>query len=222
MNYNRSRTIDQTHLVWLSYDEANQGQAYITDSLRKINDSDAPPISSSFGNVIGNQLSVDTQVLAQSFAGEPIVHADFTWGDHTHLSEYALSSPVIAPGASNILTLYWQGLREADLKYDLFVHILDAQGQPITQLVEPIIKEDKLYYQNRIGLVPEQQLLWMGADVSPGLYLLRIGLRPASAYLLPVPRMRIRLRLPHFMFRLMAAILVSQKYNSKLFWGNKR
>ncbi|HXV42275.1 MAG TPA: hypothetical protein VEC96_04395, partial [Anaerolineae bacterium] len=162
--------------VWLSRDEMKQGVAYLTRFQREPDLAFKQPILGSRGDSIGGSQRIDETMLASMYLENPVVVSPFNWGDHIHLGGYNLAAPFLTAGEPGMLTFYWQGLREADLDYKIFIQILDDLGEPISQLEEAIIKEDIQYYENRLGFVAQSHLFWTGPETPAGLYLLRVGL----------------------------------------------
>jgi hypothetical protein len=95
-----------------------------------------------------------------------------------------------ALGADNTftLTLYWQALRAPQGDYKAFVHLLDEQGEQITQ--DDAIPRDGRYptWAWQPGdLVPDTHQLTLPGPLPPGRYYLAVGLyHPQSGDRLPV------------------------------------
>jgi hypothetical protein len=66
-----------------------------------------------------------------SFAVEPRRAVDAVWDDQISLSGYRLVH--FEPGVQAHAFLWWQTLREPEKNYNTFVHLLDANGQMLTQ-----------------------------------------------------------------------------------------
>jgi hypothetical protein len=110
------------------------------------------------------------------FKEESVASTPWVLGDHIRLAGYEPGSQVVTTPQPGFLTLYWQGLKDSDLAYHTFIQILNARGEPVTQLNEPVIRDPKQYYSNRIGLVYQQHSFWLGPDAPSGIYLVRVGL----------------------------------------------
>jgi len=54
-------------------------------------------------------------------------------GDQVQLLGYDLPSERARPGDRISLTLYWQSLKQMDISYTVFVHILDSEGHMVGQ-----------------------------------------------------------------------------------------
>ncbi|MBN1934788.1 MAG: glycosyltransferase family 39 protein [Anaerolineae bacterium] len=65
------------------------------------------------------------------FAVEPRSEINARWGDQVALTAYRQVH--FEPGTQAHLFLWWQTLRHPDENYNTFVHLLDADGQMITQ-----------------------------------------------------------------------------------------
>lgn len=90
---------------------------------------------------------------------------------------YDLSTDRIQPGQELRLTLYWQALASLREEYTVFVHLLDRENSPGGQDDAPPMKG--LYptiYWKEEEIVPDEHRLIIPADVSPGRYLLEVGI----------------------------------------------
>ncbi|HNS38873.1 MAG TPA: 6-pyruvoyl-tetrahydropterin synthase-related protein [Promineifilum sp.] len=63
----------------------------------------------------------------------PAISTHVNFGDQIILLGYNASAASLRPGATLDLTLYWQAQRSLDIDYQVFVHILDANGVLVAQ-----------------------------------------------------------------------------------------
>jgi hypothetical protein len=66
-----------------------------------------------------------------AFSIEPRTAIDAAWDDQISLSAYSLNH--FDPGRQAHIVLWWKTLRRPDKNYSVFVHLVDAKGQMITQ-----------------------------------------------------------------------------------------
>lgn len=106
----------------------------------------------------------------------PAVEHYVNFGDQIALLGYNSATQTAAPGETIELTLYWQALRALDIEYQVFVHVLDSDGQLVAQ-------SDKLnpgdFPTRRWPLdkyVPDEHALALPADLPPGDYTIATGL----------------------------------------------
>jgi hypothetical protein len=65
------------------------------------------------------------------FVLEPRTAIDAVWDGQVALSAYYV--PTLSPGDRESIVLWWRALQHPDQDYSVFVHLLDAQGEIITQ-----------------------------------------------------------------------------------------
>ncbi len=106
----------------------------------------------------------------------PAEEKNVNFGDQIALLGYNASGDSFAPGDTLDLTLYWQALRKLDIDYQVFVHLLDSEGNLVAQ-------SDKLnpgeFPTRRWPLdryVPDEHRLTLPADLPPGEYTVATGL----------------------------------------------
>ena len=106
----------------------------------------------------------------------PAVDHYVNFGDQIALLGYNTVTETAAPGDTLELTLYWQALRELEIDYQVFVHVLDSAGELVAQ-------SDKLnpgdFPTRRWPLdkyVPDAHSLALPADLPPGDYTVATGL----------------------------------------------
>lgn len=63
----------------------------------------------------------------------PAVAHHVNFGDQIALLGYNTSATSLKPGDGLDLTLYWQAKRPLDISYQVFVHVLDGNGDPVAQ-----------------------------------------------------------------------------------------
>ena len=113
---------------------------------------------------------------------------DMRVGSVARLVGYDLSTTTVSPGEQITVTLYWQALASADTEYTVFVHLLDAAGRFRGQRDAP--PGDGAFPTT--GWIPDEYItdihtLTIPADVSPGTYMLQVGMYlPSTNARLPV------------------------------------
>jgi hypothetical protein len=122
------------------------------------------------------------------FSARPAENKTFAnFGDQIALIGYDLESKVYNPGDQVDLTLYWKAMNPQDINYQVFVHLIDANGNLVTQ-------SDKLnpgdYPTRRWPLdkyVRDAHKLALPTGMAAGDYLISVGLWVASdGWRLPV------------------------------------
>ena len=98
------------------------------------------------------------------------------FGDQIGLLGYNASGETFAPGDTLDLTLYWQAQRALEIDYQVFVHLLDSEGNLVAQ-------SDKLnpgeFPTRRWPLdryVPDEHRVALPDDLPPGGYTVTTGL----------------------------------------------
>jgi hypothetical protein len=107
---------------------------------------------------------------------ETAVPIDATFGNQILLTSYELIGN-LEPGATVIPRLYWEALRPPDDNYNVFVHLLDENGQLVAN-------HDGAPFYGRYPsrawepdyIVPDEHPLTLPADLAPGRYRLNVGL----------------------------------------------
>ncbi|HLF29289.1 MAG TPA: glycosyltransferase family 39 protein [Anaerolineae bacterium] len=66
-------------------------------------------------------------------ADDPETRVEFRLGDRIWLDGYSLLTPVVAPGDTVQLVLFWRCEDRVDQRYKVFVHILDPDGAIVAQ-----------------------------------------------------------------------------------------
>jgi hypothetical protein len=90
-----------------------------------------------------------------------------TFGDAVRLVGYQSSAPVVQPGQTLLLTLYWQGARPIQTDYTLFVHLLDE--------ADLIVAQRDVFHGP--GVYPTSQ--WTAGELFADTYALRL---PRTAF----------------------------------------
>jgi len=89
--------------------------------------------TSAQGQSLGDNVRFEALNLAPAHAG-PIPNAMWvSLGDEIALVGYNVDKRLVGPGETIHLTLYWQALRPMGENYSVFTHLLDAQGERVTQ-----------------------------------------------------------------------------------------
>jgi hypothetical protein len=86
-------------------------------------------------------------------------------------------SPLVKPGESVALTLYWQAQREMDTSYKVFVHLYDGEGGILTQRDRlPGLGARPTSAWEEGEILADRYYVPIGADVPAGRYQLAVGL----------------------------------------------
>jgi 4-amino-4-deoxy-L-arabinose transferase-like glycosyltransferase len=112
------------------------------------------------------------------------VNADF---DHRlNLVGYALSEN-LASAKSYSVTLYWSFTQLIQQGFKVFVHLLDARGNVVAGVDEPMGKEFHASLLPLAQTIPDEHVLQIPAGIAPGKYSLEIGIYlPANDSRLPI------------------------------------
>lgn len=164
------------YYVWLTRDGPGSGVAHLFHAGAGMSGGAANIVQGRRKNEIGLKRPVEAATGTQLIAQDEMITTSFSFDDHIRLGGYELSPPLIEAGRPGVLTLYWRGLQDEDLGYNLFIQILNERGEPVTQLEEPVFDNLTQYYENRPGFLIRSHLFWLGRETPPGLYLLRLGL----------------------------------------------
>jgi len=114
--------------------------------------------------------------------------ADVTIGENIHLLGYRLETREPRPGSVLHLTLYWQADETPRDAYQVFVHLIDEDGQLWAQQDQvPGAGEAPTTGWLPGEVVADQIALPIGAETPPGRYRLLVGLYDASGERLPLP-----------------------------------
>jgi len=98
------------------------------------------------------------------------------FGDQIALLGYHAGGPTAVPGETVELTLFWQAQRPLDIEYQVFVHVLGPDGQPVAQS-DKINPGDFPTHRWPMGkYVPDTHRLTLPADLPPGSYPVVTGL----------------------------------------------
>ncbi len=97
-------------------------------------------------------------------------------GDQIALLGYNASDTDLRPGEPLTLTLYWQAQRKLDIDYQVFVHILDAEGVPVAQSDKLNPGEFPTHRWPLDKYVPDVHRITLPADLPPGEYTVSTGM----------------------------------------------
>ncbi|MBP9501803.1 MAG: glycosyltransferase family 39 protein [Candidatus Promineofilum sp.] len=97
-------------------------------------------------------------------------------GDQIALLGYNASDTDLRPGEPLTLTLYWQAQRKLDIDYQVFVHILDAEGVPVAQSDKLNPGEFPTHRWPLDKYVPDVHRITLPADLPPGDYTVSTGM----------------------------------------------
>jgi hypothetical protein len=103
-------------------------------------------------------------------------------GGKVSLYGYDLSTDVLRPGDTLVLTLYWQALTPMETPYTVFTHLLDESNQVRGQMDG----QPQGGARPTTGWVPQEYLrddyqLEVHADAPPGGYPIEVGMYDASS-----------------------------------------
>jgi hypothetical protein len=110
-----------------------------------------------------------------------------TFGDQIKLKSVAIGGDAM-PGGELTVTLYWEALRPPDDDYTVFVHLIDEQDKTLAGHDDrPMGGRYTTLAWLPGQLVPDEHPIALPAELSAGLYRLRVGLyRPETGDRLPV------------------------------------
>lgn len=144
---------------------------------------DGPALPVNNGDSLSLQpiTTIDRPHVFEPPAWQVTIDADFN--GQARLAGLDAPSTPIAPGGALPLTLYWQALAPFDRNWTVFVHLLDRQGQIISQQDQP---PGGGQFPTTGWLPPEyltdSYQLAIPADAAPGQYVLSIGLYDANDF----------------------------------------
>jgi len=98
------------------------------------------------------------------------------FGDQIALLGYNAPVTVAAPGDTLDLTLYWKALRPLDIEYQVFVHVLDADGLLVTQSDKINPGEFPTHRWPTDKYVPDVHRLALPDGLPTGVYTVAAGL----------------------------------------------
>ncbi len=107
-------------------------------------------------------------------AAAPLRTVNLTWPGQAQLVGYDVSPVLARPNQPLAINLYWRSLTEKTFDSRLFLQLIDAAGNPVNQWEGEAFRED-MYRWRPDGLLPTQHTLWLGSDIPPGPYLVRLG-----------------------------------------------
>ncbi|MCB0194257.1 MAG: phospholipid carrier-dependent glycosyltransferase [Anaerolineae bacterium] len=170
-------------MVWLTRDASGQGLAYVMRPQ-------PPDVFSTLtptGPAVELRNPADTDTIALFTPYESLkplsaqltdwpstAHVDYNFGDEVRLSGYEIWPSVVQPGQSPVLNLYWQSLVGQPYPRTQFVQLIDRHGNPIAQWTDSSLYDEHRWRPG--GVIPDQHIIWLGADAEPGPYLVRVGL----------------------------------------------
>ncbi|MBI2845728.1 MAG: glycosyltransferase family 39 protein [Chloroflexi bacterium] len=106
-------------------------------------------------------------------------HLDLRLGDSLQLAGYTLQEegPILSPGETLPLTLFWKALRPVEESYHVFVHLQDQEGRIVVQQDNP--PQEGKYPTNLWAtgeLIRDEYRLIIPPDTPPRSYHLTVGL----------------------------------------------
>jgi hypothetical protein len=117
-----------------------------------------------------------------------IIPTDAFLGKVAQLEGYTLNAWVIHAGDCLTLTLYWRAGVEVDTPYEVFVHLVDGQGQLVAQHDSPPANgtlPTSLWVSGE--MIIDDHTVCLPPDLEVGPYTLQVGIyNPATGGRLPV------------------------------------
>ncbi|MEW5985408.1 MAG: glycosyltransferase family 39 protein [Chloroflexota bacterium] len=167
---------------------ATPGLATLLVILYPIGRPDAPLSVTTGADPTGSDVRLTTLKISPSepLRYEPPRQVEAVFNRQYRLMGFAVSGTPVA-GRPLTITLYWEGLQPDGRTYTVFVHLLDATGQLITQADSP---PQNGRYPTSLWAVGEQVLdahtAVLPAALPPAPYSIRVGLYdPVSGQRLP-------------------------------------
>ena len=164
------------------------------------------------------------QSLGHTPAWEPAIQRE-RWAPFDEalaLTAFDLSTDQPVPGQELEVTLRWQALEQAGVAYTAFLHLLDAEGESVSGIDEPVLGG---LYQPALwpagATLADRHRLSLPPDLPPGNYRLDLGLYPTgqAEKLLPVEDGD---RLPLAMLQIgNASFLPSPSTTTEVAFGNQ-
>ncbi|MFO7917980.1 MAG: phospholipid carrier-dependent glycosyltransferase [Anaerolineae bacterium] len=100
-----------------------------------------------------------------------------TLGDIIELTGCEVHPTTLRPGQSTYVTLYWRALEDMDRNYSVFVHVLDEQGNVVTQSDGFPLEERYPTSRWQPGqLLGDRHTLSVPAGTPPGTYRFAVGM----------------------------------------------
>ncbi|MDX1522073.1 MAG: hypothetical protein R3264_10635 [Anaerolineae bacterium] len=172
-------------LVRLTRNEAGQGAAYVSrpprsDEQQLLNDTlvklTPQPFKDGFNQTIAQFVPISNlpSPISNLFDSTPLRTIGLTWADEVQLLGYDVTPPVIQPGETLTLNLYWHSLINQTFDRKLFIQLINASGEPLNQWEVDAFRED-MYRWRPDGILPSQHILPLGSDIPAGTYLIRLG-----------------------------------------------
>jgi hypothetical protein len=106
---------------------------------------------------------------------------DVQLGDHILLEGYDLPERTFAERTTIPLSLSWRALEPPDERIKVFIHLMDASGQLVSQSDGEPMVAFRPTDGWRVGeQIPDHYKVLLPPDLSPGLYTLYVGMYRAS------------------------------------------
>lgn len=152
-------------LVWLA-----GGRAYISSPLPDL------PLTTTTSHFDPLDQPLDVPRLQSLLAqAGPASESNLRFDTLMRLEGYHVTPRLVQPGGFSALDLYWRGLNTAELDGDLVVEVHGPDGRAVTQFREaPFSSAVSRWHWN--ALIPGRHLIWLGAEATPGPYVIQLGL----------------------------------------------
>ncbi len=124
----------------------------------------------------GTQVIPGTTVLLQVSSGRSLT-INATLGDVARLLTAEADRGSLRPGETLHITFRWQALRPVQNRYSVFVHLVNASGQIVTQDdSEPARGSRPTTTWTAGEVISDAHVLTVPADAAPGEYRVLVGL----------------------------------------------
>jgi hypothetical protein len=110
----------------------------------------------------------------------PQYHLRAAWTEGLRLYGYDLFGPPLAPGDTLIVSLYWQAAQPLAAGAEPVLELLNAQGAPVSRAIPHCGDGGAAAWRAGAGRISDTAFrLPLPADLPPGTYQLRLGIRAA-------------------------------------------
>jgi uncharacterized membrane protein len=122
-------------------------------------------------------VSVELYAVPDELASEPDIALQENFGDLITLAGYALDQKVYTPGDVILLTLFWRAESEIDARYKVYVHLLNSDGDIVSQQDSEPVGDSRPTYTWGVGeTIVDSHGIIVPIDAVSGTYALRTGL----------------------------------------------
>lgn len=104
----------------------------------------------------------------------PTGKINYTWSNQVRLVGYKIMPEWTQPGQSINLSLYWRNLTDQPVTHDVFIHGVNSRGEGVGQVDGVELTDGHRWRAGKI--TPTHHTLHLAGGLSPGPYLIRLGL----------------------------------------------